>query len=214
MATNLSSHVPITMYETISGNTELTQMPPEAAGQTFPIGAPVELNASGYLEVWDGATIAGKIYGVSLDFGHNLGTAGESYPANFGQVGFPGSNINILTPPNQPGAVTIPYGAPFIMGGTLTMLNVQDTIFKAQTDSSAASPGTITPAIANVGQQFGLTVDANGTWYIDFNKTTPGTNTVLTVIGLYPGDVLQSSPFTEVPNGQLLFQFLPASAQV
>ena len=51
MATNLSSHVPITMYETISGNTEFTQMPPEAAGQTFPIGAPVELNSSGYLEV-------------------------------------------------------------------------------------------------------------------------------------------------------------------
>lgn len=210
---NLTRHVPITMYETISGNTEFTQYPLEGAGQTFPVGAPLELSGGNAI-VWDGVTIAGGIYGVSNDFGHNLATAGQGAPANFGQVGFPGSNINMLTPPNQPNAVTIPYGAEFLLGVMATMVNVQDTIFKAQTDSSAATPPQITPASSDVGKQFGLTVDANGTWYIDYNKTTPGTNTCLVIVGLYPGDVLQSSPTTEVPNGQLLFQFLPSTQQV
>lgn len=295
MATNLSSHVPITMYETISGNTELTQNPPEASGQTFPIGSPIEL-AAGYAKVWDGTTLYTNpnLFGVSLDFGHNLGTSGEGYPANFGQIGFPGSNISTITPPNQPNSVTIPYGAPFITGGVLTMLAVQDTIFKAQTDTSEGTttisalavalsggnyvasatatnvhyvgevilfagftgagiplngqyatvltasgsaytaqltstytggaiatagtgtdtPGPVSPTIASVGKQYGLTIDANNTWYIDFNKTTAGSNTAIQIIGLYPGDVLQSSAFTEVPNGQLLFQFLSAVVAV
>ncbi len=213
MATNLSSHLPITMFETISGNTELTQNPQQAAGQTFTLGAPLQLNASGYAQVWDGATIAAGIYGVSLEPGANLGTAGAGYPPNFGQQGPPWSNFNIGAAPNQPSSVTIPYGAPFITGGVLSMLNVSDTLFKAQTDSSAASPPTIQPTIASVGKQYGLTVDANGYWYIDFNKTTAGTNTVLVVVGLYPGDVLTTDPTKTVPNGQLIFQFLPSTQQ-
>lgn len=291
---NLATHVPIQMYETVSGNTELTQNPPQAAGQTFNQGSPIEIAASGFAEVWDGSTIVGKIYGVSLERGGNLGTAGEGYPANFGQQGPPWSAFNIGAAPNQPASVTIPYGAPFVTGGVLTMLAVQDTIFKAQADTSEGTttitagavaltggnfilsataanvhyvgelvllagftgagiplngqfatvltasgtaytaqltstytggviaatgagtdtPGPVSPTIASVGTQYGLTVDANGNWYIDFNKTTVGTNTVLVVIGLYPGDVLQSTPFTEVPNGMLLFKFLPQASQV
>lgn len=289
MAANLSSHNPITMYETISGNTELTQNPPQASGQTFKTGSPVQLS-SGYCQQWDGSTVAAGIYGVSLEAGSNLGTAGEGYPANFGQQGPPWSTFTEGPPPNQPDAVTIPYGAPFLTGGVLTMLAVQDTIFKAQTDTSEGTttisagsvtsgvfsatatnvhyvgeyivlagftgdgaplngltaqvltasgsaytaqlpasytggnisatgagtdtPGPVTPTIASVGVQYGLTVDSNGFWYIDFNKTTPGTNTVLICIGLYPGDVLQTTPFTEVPNGQLIFQFLQSAQQI
>jgi hypothetical protein len=280
------------MYETISGNTELTQNPLQASGQTatlLTLGAPVQLNATGYAKVWDGTTITAGIYGVSLQPGDNLGTSGAGAPANFGQIGPPWANISIGAPPNQPSAVTIPYGAPFITGGLLTMVATQDTIFKAQTDTSEGTttitaaalattgivsvtatnvhyvgenvvfagftgagiplnglvgkvltasgsaytaqttltgtviatagtgtdtPGSVVPTITSVGKQYGLTEDASGNWYIDFNSTTPGTNTVLTVIGLYPGDITQTSAITEVPNGQLLFQFLPAAQQV
>lgn len=291
---NLSSHNPITMWETISGNTEFTQNPLQAAGQSntiLTLGAPVQLNAAGYAKVWDGSTITAGIYGVSQQPGDNLGVDGDGAPANFGQIGPPWSTVSIGAPPNQPDAVTIPYGAPFITGGLLTMVANQDTVFQAQTDTSEGTttitagsvtsgvlsatatnahyvgeyvvlagftgagavlngltaqvistglsssayeadlpasytggnigstgagtdtPGPVTPTILSVGKQYGLTVDANGTWYIDFNKTTSGTNTVLTCIGLYPGDILQTSPSVEVPNGQLLFQFLPAAQQ-
>jgi hypothetical protein len=289
---NLTSHNPITMWETISGNTEFTQNPLQAAGQTntlLTLGAPVQLNASGYAKVWDGTTIAAGIYGVSLQPGDNLGTAGAGAPPNFGQIGPPWANISIGAPPNQPNAVTIPYGAPLVTGGLLTMVANDDTIFKAQTDTSEGTttitaaalattgivsvtatnvhyvgeqvvfagftgagiplngligtvltasgsaytaqttltgtviatagtgtdtPGAVTPTIASVGKQYGLTIDSSGTWYIDFNKTTPGTNTVLVCTGLYQADILQNSTTTEVPNGQLLFQFLPAAMQV
>ena len=290
---NLTSHVPIKMYETLSGNTELTLNPPQAAGQTFLTGTPVSLNATGYGQNWDGATITGNqgsIYGISLEPGANLATAGQGYAPNFGQQGPPWSNFNIGAPPNQPAAVTIPYGAPLLTGGVLTMLATQDTLFTAQADTSEGAtsitagsvtsgvlsatatnthyvgevivlsgftstglplngltatvltasgsaytaqlpstytggnigstgtgtdnPGPVSPFLAMVGQQFGLTVDSSGSWYIDMNKRTAGTNTVLRITALYPGDILQSSAFTEVPNGLLIFKFLPGVVNV
>lgn len=76
------------------------------------------------------------------------------------------------------------------------------------------TPGAVSPGQWNVGLQYGLSVDANGYWYIDVNKRTPSTNTVLTIIGMYPGDVLQTNAFLEVPNGQLIFQFLATQTSV
>lgn len=289
MATNLSTHNPITMYETISGNTENTQNPPQAAGQTFLLGTPVQL-AGGFAEAWAeaGATPPIDLYGFSLEPGGNYATAGEGYAANFGQQGPPWSNVNIGAPPNQPDAVTIPYGAPFITGGVLTMIANDDTIFKAQFDMTAVTtsitaasvssggvlsatatnthfvgeqvilsgftsdgaplngltaivltasgsaytaqlstnPGAIAtagtgsdnptyaPTQGMVGGQFGLSVDSNGSWYIDGSKSTAGTNTAVVIYGLYPGDVLQDNAFVEVPNGMLLFQVLPAVQQI
>jgi len=298
---NLSSHVPIDMYETISGNTELTQNPPQAAGQTFQAGAPIQLAAgthpTGVLppyqvaQVWDGHTVTTGIYGISKEAGANLSLDGSGYASNFGQQGPPWSSFNIGAPPNQPNAVTIPYGSPFVTGGVLTMLAAQDTLFTAQLDTSEVqtsitagslattgivtmtaanvhyvgevvtlsgftgngapvnglsatvltitgggtgytaqttltgsviaalgtgvdNPSTVTPGQWNVGQQYGLTQDSTGSWYIDVNKRTVGSNTVLTVVGMYPGDVTQSNAFLEVPNGQLVFQFLQAAQQV
>lgn len=289
MATNLLTHNPITMYETISGNTENTQNPPQAAGQTFLQGTPLQL-VNGFAQAWTqaGAAPPTSLYGFSLEAGGNYATAGEGYAANFGQQGPPWSNINVGAPPNQPGAVTIPYGAPFITGGVLTMIANDDTIFKAQFDMTAvttsitaasvsatgvlsataanthfvgeqvvlsgftgagaplngltatvltasgtaytaqlsSNPGAISAAGAGsdnptyaptqgmVGSQFGLSIDSNGSWYIDGSKTTVGTNTAVVIYGLYPGDVLQSTPLVEVPNGQLLFQVLPSVQQV
>ena len=293
---NLPTHNPITMYETVSGNTELTQNPPQQSGQNFKVGSPLELAVASpalpggprVAQVWDG-TLGSLIYGVSLEPGGNYASAGEGYPANFGQQGPPWASISIGSAPNQPNSVTIPYGAPPITGGVLTMLAVQDIIFQAQVDTSEGTttitaaalgstgivsvtatnvhyvgevvvlsrftsagvplnglsatvltasgsaytaqttllgttiatagtgtdtPGPVNPGQWNVGQQYGLSVDANGYWYIDVNLRTPSTNTVLTVIGMYPGDVLQNNAFLEVPNGQLLFQFLPAQTSV
>jgi hypothetical protein len=282
------------MQETISGNTEYTLNPPQAAGQTFKAGTPVSYNSSQYVQAWDGATLTGgqgSIIGISLEPGGNYAVAGQGYAANFGQQGPPWSNVNIGTPPNQPNAVTIPYGAPFTTGGVLTMMAVQDTLFKAQVDSSdpqttitagsvtagvatftannahfageqtvlggfsgAAAvlnglqvtvlasglsgtqyeanvssviagnlastgagydiPGQASPGQWNVGQYYGLTIDANGSWYIDLNKNTKGTNTCILIIGMYQGDVLQTNPVLEVPNGMLVFQFVPANVNV
>src|ERR1700734_1375808 len=153
MATNLSTHNPIIMWETISGNTEFTQQPPEAAGQTFKVGTPLQL-VSGNAQAWDGSTVAAGIYGISLDYGHNLGTAGAGLPANFGQQGPPWSSFNIGAAPNQPSSVTTPYGAPFVTGGALAMVADQDTVFIAQTDTtegttsitagSTTAPGVLT----------------------------------------------------------------------
>lgn len=295
MASYLSTHNPITMYETISGNTELTQNPPQAAGQTFLLGTPISYNSSQYAQAWDGSTLTGaqgSIIGISLEAGGNYATAGEGYAANFGQQGPPWSNISIGAPPNQPDAVTIPYGAPFITGGVLTMMAVQDTLFKAQVDSSDPetsitaisvssgtatftasnthfsgertvlggftgslavlnglnvtvsstglsdsqyeasvasvipgsvsstdvtaydNPGAVNPGQWNVGNYYGLTVDASGSWYIDLNKNTKGTNTCILIIAMYPADGLQSNAVLEVPNGQLVFQFVPANVNV
>jgi hypothetical protein len=290
MATNLSTHLPITMWETISGNTELTLMPPEAAGQTFLTGTPTRL-VGGYSTAWSGS-LSDKIYGVSLQPGGNYATAGQGYAPNFGQQGPPWANINIGAPPNQPNAVTIPYGAPFSTGGTLTMVANGDTIFKAQYDTTegattitagsvsstgvlsatasnnhfvgeqvvlsgftgngaplngltaivltltgsgpstaytaqlSSNPGTIAATGAGtdnptyavgqgvVGQQFGLTVDGNGSWYIDGSKITPGTNTVLTVTELYEASVTQNNPFLTVTNPQLCFRFLSTAIAI
>ncbi len=283
---NLSSHNPITMYETISGNTELTLNPPQAAGQTFKSGTPVSLSA-GYAQAWDGSTLTGapgSIYGISEEAASNFAVAGQGAPANMGQIGPPWSTFTIGPAPNQPSSVTIPYGAPLVTGGVLTMLATQDTLFKAQVDTSegtttitagsvtsgvfsatatnthyvgekvllagftaggvplngltatvltasgsaytaqlpvgysggniaTAGAGTdtpvgVSPTIADVGLKLGLTVDTNGTWYIDYNKRTSGTNTCVEIISLYPADVLQSTPNTEVVNGQLVFKFI------
>jgi hypothetical protein len=291
MATNLANHLPITMWSTISGNTELTLMPPEAAGQTFLSGTPTEL-VTGYSQAWSGTPSSNKIYGISLQPGANYATAGAGMAANFGQQGPPWSSVNIGAPPNQPSAVTIPYGAPFTTGGTLTMLAQGDTIFKAQYDTSegattisagavssvgvltatasnahfvgeqivlsgftgnglplngltaivltvtggppstgytaqlSSNPGTISatgagtdnptfaPTQQMVGLAFGLTIDGNGSWYIDGSKTTSGTNTVLVVTGLYQASITEANPFVEVPNGQLLFRFQAAAITI
>lgn len=139
MASFLSTHNPITMWETISGNTELTLNPPQKSGQTMKLGTPVSYDASGFVQAWDGSTLTGSqgsIIGISEEAGANLGTSGQGYAAAFGQQGPPWATVNIGAPPNQSSAVTIPYGAPFVTGGLLTMIATQDTLFKAQTDSS------------------------------------------------------------------------------
>lgn len=200
----LTNHAEIWQYQTKSGNTDMTDAPQEAAAQTFFKGTPVQLAASGFVQAWDGITINAGILGVAMEDAHNLASNGAGAPGAFTPVGFPGTGTTFGQVQNQPSAVNIPEGAPLSLGYILVNEANLDTIFIAQCDNSTNS-GAVTPTQATFGQQFGLTKDASGHWYIDFAKTIPGTNTVLTVIGTTIDGL--------IANARLAFQFNKAAMQ-
>lgn len=209
MASLLANHVPFEVVETTDDTTELTRTLPEAAGQTFLQGVPVQLNA-GNVQVWDGATIAAGILGVSLENAHNLGSAGAGFPGPDGggafvPVGFPGTGVTFGSVPNQPLAVNIPEGAPFSLGGVTLAEATENTIFRGQTDNNGG--GATTPTKANIGTQYGISFDANNHAYIDFGKTTAGDNTVVILWDLDPID-------GSIANARVLFKFLKAAMQL
>ena len=186
MAANLSVHSPVTPVQTTSGNTPQTVGIPEKASQTFPEGAPVQLT-SGYVAIWNGTTYANGILGFSNIMASNLATNGAGAPTQpFGQIG---GNQTIQTwgsVPNQPNAVNIALGTPMTDGRTLVNFANSDSIFEIQVDAS--SGGTYALTQANLGTQYGITIDAGGTCYLDIAKTTVGTNTAAQVVGFNPID--------------------------
>lgn len=185
MAALLTVHTPIIPIITTSGNTEQTLGIPEKATQTFKLGVFVQLNA-GFVQQWDGATYTNGILGVSLIPASNLASNGLGAPGVFGQVT---GNIAIQTYGsviNQPNAVNIALGTPVTDGRTLVAIANSDTIFEIQCDASSGAVYTLTQA--NVGTQYGVTIDAGGTMYLDIGKTTVGTNTCVQVVGLNPID--------------------------
>lgn len=200
----LSTHSIIEVVKTISGNTEETRTDNENAGQTFALGSPV-MFATGNVQAWDGTTVTAGVAGVALEDAHNLATAGAGAPTAFTTVGFPGTGITFGRVPNQPAAVNIPEGAPFSLGMLTFAVANLDTIFRGQTDNNAGT--ATTPTAANIGTQYGLSVDANGRWYVDFGKTTVGTNTVVQMYSLDPID-------GSVPNARILFMFTKSALQL
>ena len=204
-AANLTTHLPILQVLEKAGTTPYTSSQPEAAGQTFLSGTPVQLNGAGFVQAWDGTTVAAGILGVSESFGANLGSAGLGAPvAPFGGVT---GNIAIQTwgsVVNQPLGVNIALGTPVTDGRTLYMEPNQDNIFQALYDNST---GTVTAnwttTQATVGAILGLTKDANGYWYVDGGKT--GASAVVQVVGLPMGPGL---------NSLVNFVFLNAAIQV
>lgn len=204
MASLLANHIPFEVVKTTDDNTELTQTFPEAAGQTFLQGVPVQLNA-GNVQVWDGVTIALGILGVSLENAHNLATAGAGFPSAFTPVGFPGSNNTFGSVPNQPSGVNLAEGAPFSLGGVTYAEATLNTIFRAQVDNSNGA--ATVPTKANIGTQYGISFDANNHAYIDFAKTTPGVNTVVMIYDLDPID-------GSIANARILFKFIKAAMQL
>jgi hypothetical protein len=165
----------------------------------------VQLNGSGFVQAWDGTTVAAGILGVAESFGANLGSAGLGAPvAPFGGVT---GNIAIQTwgsVVNQPQGVNIALGTPVTDGRTLYMEPNQDNIFQALYDNST---GTVTAnwttTQATVGAVLGMTKDANGYWYVDGGKT--GGSAVVQVVGLPMGPGL---------NSLVNFVFLTAAIQV
>jgi hypothetical protein len=204
-AANLTTHLPILQVLEKAGTTPFTSSQPEAAGQTFLSGSPVQLNGSGFVQAWDGVTVTAGILGVSESFGSNLGSAGLGAPvAPFGGVT---GNIAIQTwgsVVNQPSAANIALGTPVTDGRTLYIEPNQDNIFQALYDNST---GTVTAnwttTQATVGAILGLTKDANGYWYVDGGKT--GASAVVQVVGLPMGPGL---------NSLVNFVFLNAAIQV
>jgi hypothetical protein len=188
MAANINDHDPVFPIQTVSGNTELTNGSiPELAGQTFKRGVPVQVTTGGtpgFVQVWDGTTIAAGIAGVSLQIGNNLGTNGQGAPAQgFGQVTGTKAIQTWGSVQFQPGAVNIAEGTPATDGRTLFAVATGDTIFRIQVDNASGSvPNDYIPtANAMLGKQFGITFDSNGQVYLDISKSTPGTNTVFQV---------------------------------
>jgi hypothetical protein len=69
----------MTQQQTISGNSPRTQSFKEAAAQTFELGAPVVLNASG--EVAEAATPAASVVGVAAQPANGAGASRYEPPA-------------------------------------------------------------------------------------------------------------------------------------
>jgi hypothetical protein len=204
-AANLSYHLPIKQVQNKANTTPFTAQQPEAAGQTFLFGSPVQLNGSGFVQAWDGTTVSAGILGVAESFGQNLGSAGAGAPVPpFGGITGTIAIATYGTVPNQPSGVNIAIGTPVADGRTLYMEPNQDNIFQALFDNSA---GTVaadwTPTQADIGVKYGLTKDANGYWYVDKNKT--GGSAVVQIIALPLGSYL---------NAPVAFVFLTSAIQV
>src|SRR5437879_1874663 len=103
MASLLANHTEIEVVRTTQNNTEPTDFPPEKAGQTFVKGTPVQMNA-GFLQAWDGTTVAAGIFGIAEQDANNLATNGAGYPTAFGTVGFPGTGTTFGKVPFQASA--------------------------------------------------------------------------------------------------------------
>lgn len=215
MAANLAIHAPIAAVQNTNNTGPLTLSIPEQAGQTFPIGVPVQLNA-GFVRKWDGATIAAGILGFSLQNAANLATNGAGSPGFYGQVGPPGAIQTYGTVPNQPLAFNIAEGSPMTDGRTLLDSATASSIFEGQFDNSVgAVAADYTPTNAMIGTQVGLTFDANGQAYWDGGKVTPGTNTVGTIVSINPVDQVQAgTPNTYIVNARVRVQVLASARQL
>jgi len=206
MAAGLTNHQAIRQVKTTSGNSPLTNgQYGEAAGQTFIDGTPVQLNASGFISAWDGATVTNGVLGIVPGQANNLASNALGAPTQpFGSVGL-GAGLFFGSVPNQTAAKNIPRGAPLVDGRLVVELAVPDTWFEAQIDNS--STGTAVIAVTLVKGQYGLTIDSTGHWYVDLSKTG-GANAVLVVKQLNPTDPLGT------PFGRVWFTFLPTASQL
>jgi hypothetical protein len=205
MPANLTTHLPILQVQNKANTTPYTSSQPEAAGQTFLTGAPVQLNGSGYVQQWDGTTVTAGILGVAESFGLNLGSAGLGAPVPpFGGVT---GTIAIQTygsVVNQPLGVNIALGTPISDGRTLYMEPNQDNIFQALFDNLTGSVAAdYTPVQGSIGLTYGMTKDANGYWYVDKSKT--GASAVVQIVAL---------PLGSYVNAPVNFVFLTAAIQI
>jgi len=213
MAANLTYHEPIGSVESVTGLTPFTQALLEKSGQTFKYGVPVQLNA-GYIQQWDGTTLTAGIAGFSLTTGLNLASNGKGAPGAFSQIGPPGTIQTYGNVPNQPSASNIAVGAPISDGRTLLEAAVAGTIFEATYDNSTGTVAAdYTPTQAQIGTQFGLTIDASGQFYVDGGKTTAGTNTCVELVGINPIDQTATGG-VYIVNARVRFIVLTAARQI
>ena len=209
---NLTDHLIIQAIKTISGNTPLTDAIAELAGRTFLEGVPLMTTAAGFVQEWDANVAAAApgvgIVGISKQPGQNLPSNGAGAPPQpFGSVGFPGTTSTFGSVQYQTAAVNIAEGAPFSDGRAIFEVVNVDTIFLAQFDNANGTVAAdYTPTQADINKEYGLTKDATGHWYVDKNKSTAGTNTVVIIRALDPTT-------GSVVNGNVLVSFKIAIAQ-
>jgi len=199
------SAIPIQPVSTLSGNQYRAARIIEEALQTFLYGTPVMLKAAdGGIQAWDGTAGAGHlIAGVSYEAASNLATTGKGAPVPQSPVTGLGSAITFGSVPNEASAVNIPHGAPLNDGRVGLFLPVADTIFSAIL-GNAGAPAT--PTAANVGIQYGLTIDTAGKyWYVDISKTGAAAVVLITALDL-----------RDVPAAgtRVQFQFIAADASL
>lgn len=144
---------------------------PEAATQTFKVGAPLKLDGSGdVIEcTFVGADI---ILGFSQHDGANLTTADTPKHVSVGSV------------PNQPNSTKIPVGAPPSDGQVLFNRADGNTVFEGR----VLTGQTPTKALISSTTFYGLT--KNGTtaiWEVDTTDTA-GNNAVVKIVGVSEDD--------------------------
>ena len=181
---NLTAHLPIVFVQSVSQKGPFSLAWPEKAGQTFKSGVPIQPFTAApniFTQQWDGVTVAKGIWGFSYAYGSNLPTNGAGAPTAFNPVGPPRALQTFGSVPNQPAALNIAVGAPASDGRTYFMEALQDTIFAAMYDNSAGNVAAdYTPVTDQVGTAYGLTIDANGQWYVDGGVT--GANAVALIV--------------------------------
>lgn len=202
--------IPILPVKDISANGFVSQRLIEKASQTFKLGTPLSIDAgTGSLQAWDGTTgVAftytsasrqGGIVGISYEIASNLASTGLGAPQPMQPfTGVGGASFGSV--PNQSSAKNLAHGTPMLDGRCGLVLPGPNVLFSA-TFGNNGNPAT--PAVTDVGLSYGLTIDSGSNfWYVDKNKATPGTNTVVIVVGLDPRD-------TPGSGTRVLFQFDP-----
>jgi hypothetical protein len=183
--------IPILPVKDSSANGFVAQRIIEEATQTFLAGTPVAIAADGGIKAWVANTqgpLPGGVVGIAYEAASNLAATGTGAPQPMQPFAGVGAVAGLFgSVPNQPSAVNIAHGAPINDGRVGIITPGPNTVYSAIFGNAG---NTATPAVTNVGKQYGLTLDSNSKyWYVDSSKTTAGTNTVLTVVGLDPRDV-------------------------
>lgn len=185
--------------QTVSGNQPRMRRLPEEAGQLFLAGTPVQIAAGdGGVKAWDGVTVAFGIAGFSKEFGKNLAALGVTPQAGLNPNPQPSFGGSV---PFQPLAVNISR-PDFRDGRQGFEVAVADTVFLGQVGPAQATVAT------DVGKQYGMTLDADGHWYVD--RTKVGAAAVVEIVRLDPND---QNPIGVSSRG-VYFIVLPAAAQL
>lgn len=180
------SSIEIHAVRTGSGNQPAVRRIIEELTQTFLPGTPVIITAAdGGVAVWGGNPAATPlIAGLSLETASSLAATGVAKTLTFGKV------------PNEAAAVNIPRGAPLNDGRVGFEVANSDSVFKGQV-------GPIqTTAVTDVGLVYGLTLDADGHWYVDKTKVTINVDACVKVVGLDQFDTTRGVFFQVVPSQQ------------
>lgn len=171
----------------------------EDASETFESHTPLALNAAGRVIAWAGATLTGlvgSIIGIALEVGANLTTAATAETLSFGSV------------PHQSSALNIPRGAPINDGRVGVLLARPETVFRGQINPTGQSL-----LESDLGEDYGMTIDTDGQWYIDKAKTLTSdggsSEAVVRIVGRDPNE----DGLVDSVRRTCFFQFLSGATQ-